>query len=333
MTSQTKNLLLIRVDKIGDLVLTLNVDQAIPPHEFTTSWVVEENLKWVVDSSMPARNALAVERKFKWRQFFKFIGFLRRLRPEIVVIFYAPTWILFACWIMRVPKRVGRTSRFWSFFLLNRGVRQKRSKSEMHESSYNLALVQEALGYPIIDPGPLKMQPLKSALGTSLPELESLIDSKSKFVVVHPGMAGSALNWPTDHYLQLCKILCENHKVVLTGTESDAQVLSRVQEFLDEEIREGKVLDFSSKLTGYELVQLLAAARAVVAPSTGVVHIAASLGVPTIGLYSPVLEHLARRWGPKGPKVIVFEPGNAQKGMATIKVEEVAKAVARITQA
>ena len=116
---------------------------------------------------------------------------------------------------------------------------------------------------------------------------------------------------------------------MITGTENDLLILERIKEFLSEEIARGKVIDLSEKLSGHELIYLLSEAKAVVAPSTGVAHLSASLGRPTIGLYSPVREHLAKRWSPKGDKVVVFEPSKPNAPMSEISVEQVFQMVKR----
>jgi ADP-heptose:LPS heptosyltransferase len=55
-----------------------------------------------------------------------------------------------------------------------------------------------------------------------------------------------------------------------------------------------------------ELVQLLAYAEYVLVPSTGVAHIAASLGTPVKGIYSPVTVHHPTRWAARGPDVEII---------------------------
>jgi ADP-heptose:LPS heptosyltransferase len=49
---------------------------------------------------------------------------------------------------------------------------------------------------------------------------------------------------------------------------------------------------------------LLAKARLVVSVNTGVMHLAAAVGVPLIALHGPTS---ARRWGPVGPRAIALE--------------------------
>ena len=81
-----------------------------------------------------------------------------------------------------------------------------------------------------------------------------------------------------------------------------------------------------------ELIFLLRHAKAVVGPSTGVLHLAASSRTPVVGIYSPVLSHSAVRWAPRGENVKVLSPDSnqsplTQESMGQVTVESVLKAL------
>jgi len=126
------------------------------------------------------------------------------------------------------------------------------------------------------------------------------------YSVVHPGMGGSALNWPTDHYHTFISELAAKETVVITGTLADTSYLAPLKESLGSHPRM-RWLD--GQLNGLELLTLLASARTITAPSTGVLHLAASTGRPTLGIFSPVRVQHPQRWGPQGPKTSVVMPG------------------------
>jgi len=67
-----------------------------------------------------------------------------------------------------------------------------------------------------------------------------------------------------------------------------------------------------------ELVSILAESKKVIAPSTGVAHIAASAGAEVHGIYSPVRVHHPRRWAPRGPHVTVYLPGGVYRNSDSI---------------
>lgn len=300
-----KKTVLIRIDKIGDLVATLPVDQA-PLLADTTArdihWIVEESVRFLCDLAEPRREVQTLNRNTPWASFKKLRKIFSELQADEVVIFYAPWWVSLAAMLAKVPVRAGRLSQWHSYLFLNRGLRQSRSKSEQHEIQYNWELLYFALGHtkPQTEPPFLK---LKAPQHRQL--LEKLQLSLAGFVVVHPGMAGSALNWPQSRYNELIEILVETTTVVITGTASDAPWLSTLEPRWKNHPR---VRWTAGGLQIQELIYLLQSAKSVVAPSTGVLHLAVSTGVRAVGIYSPVKAHHPERWGPRGLGVSVLMP-------------------------
>lgn len=209
---------------------------------------------------------------------------------------------------------MGVLSQWHSFLFFNRGVRQKRSLAECNEFEYNIRLLEDGLGFPR---GRLVREPLrlwtKSGRPTALPS------SVSQYIVVHPGMGGSALNWPIPRYAELIRRLGPH--VVITGTPADSSFLEPLRDLLKDA---PNVIWMDGRLSGAELIWVLQNARAVVAPSTGVLHLAASTGVPTLGLFSQIRVQRAIRWGPLGPRTAVVEaPNDSPDAMSLITVDEV----------
>jgi len=300
----------IRIDRMGDLVLTLPVDEGSPD----VHWFIPKGLSFLLNMSIPERKHTEFNREFSWPEFKRMVHALREIKPQRVVIFHAPTWVYFAVRLAGVPERIGRLSQWYSFLLLNKGLRQSRSLGEKHETEYNWELLREERPLP----APLKLT-ARSAKPLNFP-------SKMYFVI-HPGMGGSALNWPAENYIGLIQTLTKKSPVVITGTADDEQYLKPLREALR---NKSHVLWLDGKLDSSELMLVLKDAKAVIAPSTGVVHLAASLGAPTIGLYSPVAAERSKRWGPRGDKVKILDASEVspvEDSMKTISVEMVLKAI------
>jgi ADP-heptose:LPS heptosyltransferase len=144
-----------------------------------------------------------------------------------------------------------------------------------------------------------------------------------EYFIVHPGMAGSALNWPQSHYSILIEKLINLHPVVITGTAGDDPFLNVLRPQWE---KHPNVRWLQNKLSLSELLGLVKSAKGVIAPSTGVLHMAASLGVPCVGIYSPIIAHHPRRWGPRGSLANFVTPKEdvpLENCMDTIKVNEV----------
>lgn len=313
-----KKVLLIRLDKIGDLISTMCVDQAEFMKDCESQWVIAKGLGFVPDHSVPKRKYLELS-KDDWKVSFKKLReYLKSEKPDVAVSFQTPWWVNAALWLAGVPVRAGVLSQWHSFLFLNRGLRQKRSRSIQHEADYNLDLLAHAMGVTnVTKPAPtLKLQ------AQPFPELlQQLKLTAQKYVIVHPGMAGSALNWPTENYISLIEKIIAHTPVALTGTAMDEPYLAPIREHFK---NNSQVHNLQNKLKTAELLLVLSQAKAVVVPSTGVAHMAASLGTPVLGLYSPLRVQHPRRWAARGPKVSIFVA--AQEGpdcMKEITVEQV----------
>jgi ADP-heptose:LPS heptosyltransferase len=310
------SIVFIRLDKIGDLVATLPIDQH-PQLRSPVHWVLSSGLGWIAKQAIPPREyiELSVD-KNQWKQSYKsLLDFLKKKKPDAVVVFQAPWWVSLACWRAGIPVRVGRRSQWHSFLFFNRSLRQSRSRSEKHEAEYNQDLVEFGLRI-----GPAILPPLELH-ADSRPHLLEKFDLRSKnYIVVHPGMFGSALNWPQSHYNQLIEQLIKKTIVVITGTPQDERFLTEIKARWQ---NDPHVRILQNKLKMDELLSILSMSSGIVAPSTGVLHLAASLGIPCVGIYSPILAHHPQRWGPRGVDVVYLLPPEGSEQMSDITVEDV----------
>lgn len=306
MDKRNIDIVLVRMDKIGDLVLTLPVDEHPVLQGARVHWFISTGLGFVPTQAAPQRAFTEFKRSFL--DFFRMLKWLKENRPRSIVILHAPWWVAMAAWWSEVPERIGRRSQWYSFLFLNLTMRQKRSLSDRHESDFNFDLVE----WTFNKLGVRQAENLEKLKDTFLrlvpPSPMATVSSRGLpphgYRVVHPGMAGSALNWPAEFYVELIDKLSREAPVVITGTKMDAAYLKGV-----ESVREKpNVRWLVGDLKISELLDVLSQASGVVAPSTGVLHIAASLGTPSVGIYSPRKVEHPRRWGPRGPRVSALLP-------------------------
>ncbi len=293
---------LIRMDRLGDLVLSLPADESPLFWDRKCHWFITSGLGFVPQHAVPRRNFTEFERSFSLKSFWTMVRWLKRASPEWVIVFHAPWWVSLAVWWAKIPLRIGRKSQWHSFLFFNLGVRQKRSLSERHESDYNFQLLEVAFGKLGVRPYSQFSLFEKKWLQLKAPDQPDLLKkwglTPKGYRVVHPGMGGSALNWPIRNYAALIKKLTTDSHVVITGTKSDEEMITHLHFSLKDE---PKITWLTDQLSGPELLVILENAQSVTAPSTGVLHLAASLKTPTIGIYSPRTVERPVRWGPKGP--------------------------------
>jgi ADP-heptose:LPS heptosyltransferase len=127
---------------------------------------------------------------------------------------------------------------------------------------------------------------------------------RSPYVVFHlwAGGTGKALKeWPLPRWKRLAtELITMGYNLILTGAPSDRCG----NESLVHELCYLKTASVSN-LAGCSLkdtAACLAAAQLVVSVNTGVMHLAAALGVPLVALHGPTS---AKRWGPVNSRAIV----------------------------
>ena len=87
------------------------------------------------------------------------------------------------------------------------------------------------------------------------------------------------------------------YRVLVTGSAAEGEQLRPLLADLPPH-----AADLTGKLTLAELVALLGAANGMVAAGTGPLHLAAALGIDTLGLFPPTRPIHPGRWRPIGPR-------------------------------
>jgi heptosyltransferase-3 len=166
-------------------------------------------------------------------------------------------------------------------------------------------------------------------------------EQASDVVVFHLWAAGqrsSLREWPEENWISLAERLSDRNTLfVITGAPSD---LPRSEAFVGKMEKAGlQAVAFAGRDGFRALARLLGRARVVVSVNTGVMHLAAIVGAPTVSLNGPTATH---RWGPVGDCVTSVEPPDGSGGylnlgfefdrqpedvMKRVTVEQVVKAV------
>lgn len=136
----------------------------------------------------------------------------------------------------------------------------------------------------------------------------------SRFLAVHPGSGRVAKTWPPDRFARLVEALGADSFLVIEGP-ADAAAAAPLHG------RSGAVT--ARGLRPRVLGALLAGAAAFVGNDSGVTHLAAAWGAPTVALFGPTDPAV---WSPVGPRVTTVRSGSDR--MDGIDVDAVIAAVA-----
>lgn len=149
------------------------------------------------------------------------------------------------------------------------------------------------------------------------------IKPDTPIVVLNPGSGGDGKRWTVEAFRRLGEELAVRltARVVLAwgpGEELLAQAIAHG-------MRTGALVPPATTIV--EMVELFRRAALIVGGDTGPIHIAAALGVPTVGLYGPTS---ARRNGPYGSRAIALQsPTGRMEGISVDEVLAAAESLLR----
>lgn len=200
-----------------------------------------------------------------------------------------------ATWAKRagIARRVGTSHRWWHWITCNERIDFSRKRSNLHEAQLNLKLLAP-FGIDI-PPLPELTNHISLRKPEVLPEISALLASDRRHVILHP-LLGSGVGWGLHNFAVLINALDpQRWHVIITGTAAEAE---RYRTELP--LALPHVTDFGGRLTLEQLMGVIGSSDALVAASTGPLHIAAALGIRAIGLYSMRRPILPARWAPLG---------------------------------
>lgn len=297
-----KKIVLIRLDKIGDLICTLPTDQVLDQSTYDVTWVVQKGMGNIVNFGEKKRKFIELDKGNPEASRKIFADLLVQNNFDYAVSFQCPWWINFELFKARIRHRIGVLSQWHSFLFLNEGARQKRSQAVKHEFEYNLELVEKITG-------PVTQNPKEIYFKFKKPQSTATLEKfglSPNYIVVHPGMMGSALNWPQQKYIEyIDKQIKLDRIVVITGTDADEPYLDKIKSIY---LNHPQVKWLQSKLNFSELLEILNYSEKIIAPSTGVAHIAASLDKEVHAIFSHIRVHHPIRWSPRGKNIHIYLP-------------------------
>jgi lipopolysaccharide heptosyltransferase II len=306
MNIEPRNILIVRTDRIGDVVLSLPLARIIKQHypNAKVTFLVRAYTKALVENNHFIDEVIILKEESSKILITKNVEQLKQKNFDTAIVVYPTFKIALIIFLSGIKYRVGSGYRLYSF-LFNRKVYEHRKDAVKHELEYNLSLLSQ-LGINHIG-GTNNVSFDLDVNKSSLNKVESLLSSlginnEEKFVIVHPGSGGSAVDLPLEKFVELVKMLTDKKiKVVLTGSENEKEICNKL-------VLNELIFNLAGRLNLEELIALISKSSLLVANSTGPIHIAAALGKYTFGFYPKVKVCSAKRWGPYTEKKFIYEP-------------------------
>lgn len=299
--SKQKRILIVRPDRIGDVVLSTPL-----PHEikktFPDSFVAVLVRKYTQDiySNNPYVDKILLIDDYDDGSLKSFFRKAREIRGYGFThsLTLLPTERLnYLMFFSAIPYRVGVSHKFYQFITFTHYVSRRKYIPLRHEADYCMDLARKiGVQTDNLDTEIFLTNEEKEKVAQVRSEL---LGGKKYLIGVHASSGNSAPNWEADEYKRLLKSLIANDdfSVVVTDNKIPPQLegLSNVSyPNVGEPLRESFV--------NFAALDLL------VSSSTGTMHIAAALKVKTLSMFCPLTACSPKLWGPLGNKNKIVLP-------------------------
>jgi len=131
-------------------------------------------------------------------------------------------------------------------------------------------------------------------------ERSDLADDRRPIVTLSPGAVGAGKAWPAGHYAQLARQLAaDGASVWVLGGPNETALARQIVSAGGERVRD---------LTGNDLRTAIfahATADVAVTNDSGLMHVAAAIGTPTVAIFGPTSPW---HWAPLNPVAAILEP-------------------------
>jgi ADP-heptose:LPS heptosyltransferase len=302
--AKVQRLLVMRLDNIGDVLMTSPVLRALKQNLPEVSITLMGSpggskaaplLPWV-DEVLPWRvlwqdlGRLPHEPGREW----ELIEALRHGSYDATIILTSfkqtPHAAGYACYLAGIPLRLGE-SKEWGGAVLTDEV--PPAPDELHQAERNLRLIEHA-GFHVED----------RSLGVRVPEearrsAAVLLEERglpwgAPYILLNPWASAQARIYPSDRFAVAARRLSEETgwPIVVSGTGADRE---RSGELLD--ALNGRGLDLVGVTDLSELAALVEGARLVLTNNTSTMHLLDALRVPGVVLFSGT--ELEEQWQPR----------------------------------
>ncbi len=302
-----KKLLIVRTDRIGDVVLSLPLAELVKKHYpgCKVTFLIREYTKDIVSNHPFIDEILVLKEKDNKILINENVKQIAAINFDTAIVVYPTLQTSLIIYLSKIKNRIGTGYRWYSF-LFNNKVYEHRKYAEKHELEFNVSLlkkfgINEEVNKHIVN---FSLHPIEENIKKVREFLiKEKIDFTKPIIIIHPGSGGSAVDLPIEKLHDLISLISSklDSEIILTGSKEEKALCERLT--INENIK-----NFAGFFNLAELIALISFCGMFIANSTGPIHIAAALNKYTIGFYPKILACSPRRWGPYNDKGIIFSP-------------------------
>jgi len=285
--SEIKKILLIRLRRIGDVIMTTPAVTVLRegfPQAFI-SYVVEKPYRELVEGNPNLNKIIVLEKKQSIRDFFKLIRLIRKEKYDVALDFHGGPRASLITLFSKAKLKVGYRIKYKNF-IYNIKLPRSPKTGHIHSAENHINFIK-ALGVNVDFSPPLY---IPQAQENESEKVKKFIEENGlegcKIITIHISAGNEFRNWGVDNLVQLTNLLAQRPevKIVLIGANEDQKAEKEI-------LKKSTVplLSLVGSLNLREVKELISRSSLFVGPDSGPMHIAASTSTPIIALFGPTL--------------------------------------------
>lgn len=300
-----KRILVIRPDRVGDVVLATPLLRELRktfPDSFIAVMVRPYTKNVLINN--PNIDEILIddfEKEHKgWKGFWKQVLKLRKYKFNIA-LHLLPTqrhaWMTF---LAGIKTRINVGIKFYGVLTFMKYVSRNKYIPLRHEADYSLDLGRK-IG--------VKSNDIEPEIFLSLEEIEyakKLVPKNNDEIIIgiNPLSGKSSPNWKIENYIDLTKRILEEipQSIVYVNLHDDPNALIKFKSLKSSRV------NFIYNVSLRELILYISKFDVLISSSTGPMHIASALKVPTVSMFCPLPACSPKLWGPLGNKHEIILP-------------------------
>jgi len=299
--AKQKRILIVRPDRIGDVVLATPLPREIKkkyPNSLVAVLVRKYTQDIFLNNPYVDKIILIDDADDKsLKTFFKKVREIRSYKFSHSLALLPNERLNYLLFFSGIPFRVGVGHKFYQFITFTKYVSRNKYIPLRHEADYCMDLARK-IG--------IKSENIDTEIFLTEDEKRNVeiiknknINGKKYLVGIHTTSGNSAPNWTMKSYRALIDLLLKRDDIQIVVT--DDKIPDEINN-IENVIYSNKGLTLRESLLNFASLDLLLSA------STGPMHLAAALKIKTISMFCPMTACSPKLWGPKGNASIIILP-------------------------
>jgi len=294
--------LVIRPDRIGDVVLSTPIPREIKravPESFVAVMVTEYTRDIYLNNpyvdeiiTFPGK-----DKNIPVNEYFKYIRLLRCRKFDAAFMLLPTERINYLLFLSGIRLRIGVGHKFYQFITNTKSVYRRKYIPLRHEADYCIDMLRKIGIHPeSLDTEIHFSEDEKIEVNEIRKRISPL---KEKIISINSTSGNSAPNMDAGEYKKLIDLLIDTNKFKIAVTDyNPPEIIGSIPGV--HYICRGKQLR--------ESIKNIAAVDLLISASTGPMHLAAALKLPTLSLFCPLTACSPKLWGPLGNEHKILLP-------------------------